>query len=191
MSLVSGKIFQSVLVISMVGTFFLSCENDLSQVQKYAVTEDTPDQIVNDLHLIYSDSGIVKFELFANRTEDYTKPKNKRLFKNGFEVRFYGDRDSLVSLLSAEYGEMHQEDSRIIARNNVIFKNFEKNQTLKTEELFWDQARKKVTTDKQFEIFGEKTYARGIGMETDETFSTYVMHKVTLEKELESKDKAE
>ena len=172
----------------VVGMFFLACENDLNQVKVVTATDDSPETVFNELHTLYSDSGIVRFEMIATRTENYTHPKNKTLFKNGLKVNFFKRRDSIVSTLTAEYAELLRDESKIIARNNVIFTNHEKKQTLKTEELYWDQARKQVMTDKSFEVIGQKTYARGVGLESDETFSDYKMHKVTAEYKIESKD---
>lgn len=174
--------------MSMAGMFFLglsSCENDLEQVQTITATDETPDEIVNDMHTLYSDSGIVKFEIIATRMEKFTGEQEVTVFKNGFEVNFFKGKDVIEAHLEAEYGEMRPNEKLIIARNNVIFTNYLEEQTLKTEELNWYQATKRVKTEKQFEIFGkDKYYARGIGLDSDETFGEYIMHKVSVEKYL-------
>ena len=171
----------------MAGIFFCgllaSCENDLEQVRTVTATEETPDEIVNGMHTVYSDSGIVKFEIIATRMEK-TSSTNTTIFKDGFQVNFFKGKDDIEAHLEADYGEMRQDEKLIIARNNVIFTNYIENQTLKTEELIWLQSAKKITTTKQFEVFGEKYYARGKGLESDETFSDYVMHEVSVEKNL-------
>ncbi len=158
---------------------FISCETDMNKIKVVTATDDTPDQIVNDMHTIYSDSGIVKYEMIATRTEKYSKPKNRTLLKDGFKVNFFRSKDSLISTLSADYGEMRIEENLIIARNNVIFTNFETKKTLKTEELYWDQKTKRIRTEKRFEIMGEESQLVGFGVDSDETFSDYEMHKVT------------
>ena len=103
------------------------------------------------------------------------------IFKHGFEVNFFKEKDSIVSKLTADYAEVKEKENVIIARNNVIFTNYDKNQTLKTEELFWDQTAKRVRTEKYFEVIGEKTTVKGYGLDTDETFTDYNMHKVSVE----------
>ncbi|MCG8575549.1 MAG: LPS export ABC transporter periplasmic protein LptC [Flavobacteriales bacterium] len=177
-------IIKNIPAMVMVGMFFLflsitSCENDLNQVKVVTTTDDAPDEIVNNLHTIYSDSGIVKFEIVSSRTEEYSKPKQKTLFKDGFTVNFFKGKDSIVSTLSADYAEMRKEENLIIARNKVIFTNFETGKTLKTEELYWDQQSKRVRTEKRFEIIGKESRLEGFGVDSDETFSDYVMHDVT------------
>ena len=158
----------------------VSCENDLEQVQTITVVDETPDEVVNDMHTLYSDSGIVKFEIIATRMEKYNE-KNLTIFKDGFQVNFFKGKDVIEAHLEAEYGEMRMDEKLMIARNNVIFTNYIENQTLKTEELFWMQNAKRVTTKKQFEVTSKDYYARGIGLDSDETFSDYEMHKVQVE----------
>lgn len=164
---------------------FVSCENDLEQVQSITATDDTPDEIVNNMHTIYSDSGIVKFEIIATRMEKYSGEEQLTIFKNGFEVNFFKGKDVIEAHLEAEYGEMRPQDKTIIARNNVIFTNYLEEQTLKTEELTWFQGTKQVVTKKQFEVFGKNYYAAGKGLECNETFEEYEMHDVRVEKQLE------
>lgn len=169
----------------MVGMFvlsilFVSCENDLDHVKRVTVVDETPDQITNDLHTLYSDSGIVQYEIIATRVEMYETPVKKTLFKNGFQVNYFSKEGDTISKLEAEYGEVIEQQNLIIARNNVIFTNYEKGQTLKTEELFWDKNLKKVRTTKNFYVESPTTEAKGIGLEADETFSNYSMTDFSL-----------
>lgn len=170
--------------IFLAGMFF-SCENDLENIKLVTATDDSPDQIVNEIHTLYSDTGVVRFEIIAGRMEVYSIPEKKTIFKNGFQVNFFKSRDSIEATLTADYAEMPEGSNSIFARSKVIFTNFEKNQTLKTEELFWDQNAKRIRTEKAFEIIGEKSYISGYGMDANETFSEYHTHNVTAEFETE------
>ena len=164
----------------MAGMFF-SCENDLENIKLVTATDDSPDQIVNNVHTLYSDTGVVRFEIIASRMEIFSVPEKKTIFKNGFQVNFFKSRDSIESTLTADYAEMKEGDNSFFARNKVIFTNFEKKQTLKTEELFWDQQTKRVHTEKAYEIVGPKTHVVGYGMDANETFSDYETHGVSIE----------
>ena len=172
----------------MVGMFFCvtlcACENDLEQVQTVTATDETPDEIVNNMHTLYSDSGIVKYEIIATRMEKYTE-KNLTIFKNGFQVNFFKSKDVIEAHLEAEYAELRTGENLIIARNNVIFTNYIEEQTLKTEELNWSQASKRVSTTKQFEVISKDYHAWGVGLDSDETFSDYEMREVTVEHKLD------
>jgi LPS export ABC transporter protein LptC len=170
--------------IFLAGMFF-SCENDLENIKLVTATDDSPDQTVNEIHTLYSDTGVVRFEIIAGRMEVYSIPEKKTIFKNGFQVNFFKSIDSIEATLTADYAEMPEGSNSIFARSKVIFTNFEKNQTLKTEELFWDQNAKRIRTEKAFEIIGEKSYISGYGMDANETFSEYHTHNVTAEFETE------
>ena len=159
---------------------FASCENDLENIKKVTATDKTADQITNGLHSIYSDSGLVVYEILANRMEVFEKPVQTTYFKNGLTVNYYNKNSEIVSTLKADYAEIKEAENLVICRNNVIFTNHEKHQTLKTEELFWDKKLKKVRTSKNFFVESPTTEARGVGLETDETFSEYKMYDFSL-----------
>lgn len=160
---------------------FVSCENDLETITTVTATDESPNEIVNDMHTLYSDSGVVMYEIIAVRMEKYDEPRNLTIFKNGIIVNFFKEKDSVISRLTADYAEIREKENIIVARNNVIFTNFDKNQTLETEELYWDQAEKRVRTDKFFHVLGEKTEVWGYGLDTDENFTDYNAHKVSVE----------
>jgi len=171
----------------MAGIFF-SCENDLETITTVTATDDTPNETVNNMYTLYSDSGVVVYEIIATRMEKFDEPKNVTIFKDGFEVNFFKEKDSIISKLTADYAEIRDQENMIVARNNVIFTNYEKKQTLKTEELYWDKIAKRVRTDKQFEVIGEETIVLGYGLETDENFTEYEAHKVQVTNYIEKKD---
>ncbi|MGV6861988.1 MAG: LPS export ABC transporter periplasmic protein LptC [Putridiphycobacter sp.] len=172
--------------IKIAGMFFLlliiniSCENDLEKIKKVTATDQTPDQITNGLHSIYSDSGLVVYEILANRVEMFERPSPTTYFKNGFTVNYYNKDSVIISTLTADYAEINEANNVVVCRNNVNFTNHEKNQTLKTEELFWDKKQKKVRTDKNFYLESPTTQASGVGLETDETFNEYKMYDFSL-----------
>lgn len=175
----TSHILKCIPAILIAGMFF-SCENDLENVKVVTATNETPDRIITDLHAYYSDSGIVRYEIIATQMEDYSVGEQRQVFRNGFVVNYYSDSANLVSKLSAEYAEFKPIENLIVAKNNVIFTNFEKQQTLKTEELFWDQRIRKIRTTKHFFVESPNTTAKGVGLIADETFSTYTMSSFSL-----------
>ena len=94
--------------------------------------------------------------LFQLGWRSFSGDQDLTIFKDGFEVNFFKEKGVIEAHLEAEYGEMRPAEKLIIARNNVIFTNYVEDQTLKTEELTWFQATKRVVTEKQFEVFGKK-----------------------------------
>lgn len=159
---------------------FVSCENDLESVKVITASTDTPDRILTDFHSYYSDSGVVRYEIIASKMEDYSNDNPRTIFDNGLTVHYYSNGSELISTLSAEYAELKPHQNVIIAKNNVIFINHEKQQTLKTEELFWDQRLRKIRTTKKFFVESPNTTAEGMGLIADETFSNYTMTNFSL-----------
>ncbi len=159
---------------------FVSCENNLANVKVITASDETPDRIMTDFHSYYSDSGIVRYEIIASKMQDFSNGNPKTIFDNGLTVKYYGNNSDLISTLSAEYAELKPMENIIIARNNVIFTNHEKEQTLRTEELFWDQRLKKIRTTKRFYVDSPNTKAEGTGLIADETFSNYTMTNFSL-----------
>jgi hypothetical protein len=49
---------------------------------------------------------------------------------------------------------------------------------LQTEELFWNQAERKIYTEKFVTIQERQTLFNGTGMEADDSFSTYKLKQV-------------
>jgi LPS export ABC transporter protein LptC len=168
------------VVVGMFFLAFVSCENDLENIKKVTATDQTPDQITNGLHSIHSDSGLVVYEILANRMEVFEKPNQSTYFKNGLTVNYYNKQGDMVSSLKADYAEIKEAENLVVCRNNVIFTNYEKQQILKTEELFWDKKLKKVHTSKNFFVESPTMEASGMGLETDETFSNYKMYDFSL-----------
>lgn len=165
----------------MLAGMFFSCENDLANIKLVTASDNSPDQIISNIHTLYSDTGVVRFEIKADRMEVYSIPVQKTVFKNNFCVNFYKEKDSIEATLNAEYAEVIDGTNSFFVRNKVIFTNFEKGQILKTEELYWDQNTKRIRTEKAFEIIGKSSYISGYGMDANETFSEYNTHNVSAE----------
>ncbi len=71
----SSSTFISAGAVSLV--FFLSaCVNDLETIQKITYDPKSPDEVTQNLHVLYVDSGFAKIELFANYAETFINQKN-------------------------------------------------------------------------------------------------------------------
>jgi len=74
-------IFISKRILGITISFFsfaliYSCENDMSSVQKVSYNSSNPDESTQDLHLIYSDYGFARVEIFAAKSETFRGKKN-------------------------------------------------------------------------------------------------------------------
>ena len=75
------KFFLFPLSIFFVG-IVCSCVNNEGEVKRITDFEDAPEEQSQNLKMVYSDSGLTKFHLYANISETYTQPKHITNFRN-------------------------------------------------------------------------------------------------------------
>jgi LPS export ABC transporter protein LptC len=157
------KIF-SVKAVLLTGCFFiLSCENDMKQVEALGKKKIGVEEAYN-VESYLSEDAKVKAKLKAPlmlRTQTDT-PLTE--FPKTLHVDFYNDSIEVESQLFAKYGRYLQNDNKVYLRDSVIVFNIT-GDTLRTEELFWDQDAQSFYTDKKVTIHKpHNEVIDGIGM---------------------------
>ena len=154
-----------------------SCVNDLDSIKKISYRSTDPNERTSNLHVIYSDSGYAKVEIFAHLAETYSLPIPVIKLKDGIEVNFFNDQGEIVSKLTALYGEINQREGMMFVRDSVQLFNVEKKQRLETEELHWNQKDSAIFTDKSVVVRTADALFFGKGIRTKQDFSSYVFLK--------------
>lgn len=160
------------LYFILFGTLF-SCVNDLETIKKITHKPTDPDERTQNLKIIYSDSGFAKIEIFAKVSETFTKPSSIVKLSDSVEVKFFDEKGKVISVLTALRGEIDQKNGKIFVKDSVELYNFEKDQRLKTEILYWNQKDSSIFTDKLVTIRTPKVLFYGQGVRTKQDFSTY------------------
>ena len=162
--------------ILLAGILF-SCVNDLDTIQKVSHNPNAPSEVTKDLHVLYSDSGYARVDIFASLAETYRSPKHITKLKNGLSVDFYSLDGKIVSKLTALNGEIDYVSGIIVVKDSVVLRNIEKKQALQTEELFWNQNDSTIFTEKNVLITteGKGITGRGKGLKTTQSFSNYII----------------
>lgn len=157
----------------MAGILF-SCVNDLDTIQKVTYDPDAPDEVTKDLKVHYTDSGYARVQIYASLAETYSKPQHITKLKDYVKIDFFSDEGVIVSSLTALYGEINFETGLMTVRDSVIMLNLEDNQSLETEELFYNQRDSTVFTEKYVIIKeeGKGIVGRGRGIRTS-PFDTF------------------
>lgn len=160
----------------MIGVFIVlllnACVNDINKVKKIVVSPDSPEQTSENLHIIYTDSGIAQIEIFAVIAESYLVPKEVTQFKDGLKVNFYNDSGQVKSTLTSLYGEIDKASGNIAVRDSVKLVNIEDGRTLETEALYWNKNGDSIFTDKPVVITSKDMILYGIGAWTTPDFDT-------------------
>jgi LPS export ABC transporter protein LptC len=152
--------------------FFQACSNNIDELnaitKKYDITKDVGEGI----KIIYSDSAEVKLIIEApilERYNDVAEPKD--VFPKGILISFLNDSKVPTSWLKADYAVRNPRTQTMTAKGNVVFYNIE-NDRLQSSELIWDEANKKIYTEKFIRITqpskGDTIY--GMGFQTDPQF---------------------
>ncbi len=140
-------------------------------------TRELPDQESFNTTVVFSDSGVVKAILRAGHIAVYSS-RNETLLDEGITVDFYDREGYHTSVLTADRGKVDDMTQDLYAIGNVVARS-DSGVVLKTEELKWVNAKRKIVTDKYVEITSPTEEIRGYGLESDQSLKDYVIFRVS------------
>lgn len=130
----------------------------------------------DNISVVHSDSGYVKIKMstakqlrYASGEEFYPKPIYITFIdKNGVEYsRLRGD--------SARY---KKGENLYMMMGNVLVNNTRENQSLATDELYWNPTTRKIYSEKKVDIKTPKENFTALGgMDADQDFSRYTLRR--------------
>ncbi len=136
------------------GCFFIvACENDIKEVEALGKKKINVDEAHN-IESYLSQNATMKAKLTAPlmlRTQADTPITE---FPKTLHVDFYNDSTLIESQLFAKYGRYLQNENKVYLKDSVVVFNI-KGDTLRSDELYWDQDKQLFYTDKK----GADTYA--------------------------------
>ncbi|MCC9165327.1 LPS export ABC transporter periplasmic protein LptC [Pontibacter harenae] len=123
---------------------------------------------------LYSDSAKVLVKLEAPVQQEFDDGNS--VYPDGLYVEFYEQKPGEISsTLRANYGKQERNKSLYLARGNVVVENIIKKEKLETEELYWDQRKGDIYTDKFVKITTPERILMGNGLKAKQDFSDYVI----------------
>ncbi len=167
------------IVVLLLATMLFSCENDMMAVIKLSSKDSIPDITIKDVHVKQSENGQMTLELTAPKMISFQNSESYTEFPNGLKIVFYDSIMQPKSELTANYGISYDSKHTMLARGNVVVRNFQKQEQLNTESLLYDQMAKKVSTEEFVKITTLDRTILGKGMESDELFDNWVIKNVT------------
>jgi LPS export ABC transporter protein LptC len=139
--------------------------------------KDIPDQESWDATITFTDSGRVSGLLRSGYIAKFLEDRFT-LLDSGIVVDFYDDSRRHTSVLTARRGKINDVTNDFEARGNVVVRS-DSGTVLRTEELFWDNKKRKVTTEAYVEIVSPTEEIRGTGLESDQSLTNYTIKRVT------------
>lgn len=168
-----------IIICLVITTLFYSCKNDLQEVNRFFNEQNEAIEKGKGIQLIYSDSARVLLKLDAPKMIRHTKGRgNNEVFPAGVKVKFYNNQGEVTAHLIADYAMRNPKHKQVVARDNVVLYNHE-GDTLKTDELIWDSKNQKIFTDQFVRITTPKELLYGFGFETDPSFTTYKLKRIS------------
>ena len=164
------------LLLLMSGVFLLfACENDIERIHLITNPDEFPDVRGRNMEVIYSDSGSVRAKLIAPSIKQFNRPEKPYIeFREGLHVVFFDNNLAPESVIMADYAIYYTDDRFWTAKGNVVAENFSKQEKLNTEELFWDENKKKIYSNSFSRIENpEGTFYGQQGFEANQNFTNW------------------
>lgn len=158
---------------------FFSCKNTNKEVRDFLAEKNLPIGIAKNAYHVYKDSGRITSKLITPLMHDYSNRKNHPYneFPNGLKIINFDKNGKDSTTITGNYGLSYTKTSISEIRGNVVVFNHTEKTKLETEQLFWDQNTKYFYTEKSFLLTNPTDSLRGIGLESNEDLSKYVVIK--------------
>lgn len=165
----------------MCSVFLIQCSTDIAEVN--AITDDKlfKKEEAKFVEILYSDSAEVKVRITADkmiRHMDKINPRDE--FPEGIFVEFLGSGGRVTSWLEADRAIRYDKKNEVVTQGSSKFYN-NKQETLTSPELIWDEDKSILYTDKVARITrpmkGDTSY--GFGFEANEEFTLFELKNKT------------
>ena len=183
----SKKIISFALAIILAGVFF-SCENSIETIREITREDTLVALRAYNIDFTRSDSGKVHVQLISPLMEKYGGKEPYTEFPEGFQVSFFDSTGQKTSQMSANYGIMYQRSKNMRARNDVIVENYETQEQLFTENLFWNRKAKLIRSGTFVKIVTPDKVIFGDSMRANESFSNREIFNIRGELELDDEE---
>lgn len=161
-----------IAIATAVAFVVFSCKRTLDEAEKIDLTK-TPFQRVEQMFVVQTKNGNLQMRVEAGLMERYENDTaSYELFPEGMEVYAYSEDGALETMLLSDKARHYKQKNGLeeywAAFGNVVVQNIIKQETLETDTLYWDQARKEIYTDCYVRMFSNDGFMQGYGMRSDE-----------------------
>lgn len=166
-------IVRSIAVMFLIAMLF-SCQGRINKVRELGLKNFSPATEETKVNVVYTDSGKVALKLRSPLILDFSNLDFPyRESPHGIEVDFF-DKDNKKTTITADYGIAYEETSLIDLQGNVTIVMADSS-ILKAKQLYWDQQRNWVFTDKEYTLrLANGTINDGQGFDSDENFNNFI-----------------
>ncbi len=164
-------IYGAVFYVGIILLF--ACENDLSKVEQLSAKKlSVPVDKSTGVEIIYSDSSIVKAKLITPELLNFKTEKPYIEMNKGVTVIFYDRFQQESSRVRSDYAIRRERENIVELKRNVVATNI-KGETFKSDELIWDETKKRFYSNKIVSITSNQNILYGTSFWANEDFSYY------------------
>ncbi|MDH7515514.1 MAG: LPS export ABC transporter periplasmic protein LptC [Bacteroidota bacterium] len=162
---------------------FSACEKRLEPAKlPIEKTGEIPDQESWNTRVVFSDSGIVRAVLQAAHIRRFDA-RRETLLDSGIVVDFYTTGGAHSSRLTGDRGRVDDATNNLEAFDNVVFVS-DSGVVVRTDYLFWNNAERKIRSDRFVTVTSPREKIQGYGFEADQSLRNYVIYRVSGEAEV-------
>jgi LPS export ABC transporter protein LptC len=163
------------LILVLVGSI-LGCKPADDDLKKKVVYKG-PIAETRNIVSQFSDSAKLQIKLMAPLQLQYES--GDAIYPDSLFLTFFDKDGKVNNTLRANYGKYEKQKDLYFVRGNVVVHNPTKDETMRTEELFWDKQTRRIYTDKFVTIKTKDEFLQGQGLETNQEFYPMKIKKPT------------
>ena len=129
---------------------------------------DSADQVLIGMTHFVTDAGVLRAKVQADTAYFYSNVQSAEL--RNVHVTFYDVAGNATSTLTAKEGTHHWRSGDMEARGNVVVVRNKDGGTMRTEVMYYNQARNEVSSDKSFVFTSPDRNVEGDGFTSDPEF---------------------
>jgi len=158
--------------------FFSSCEVKIDRIDGFDILT-LPSLSGKNINTVFTDSGKVQLimsspvmETWDNLGNSYTE------FRRGMKIEFFDGQKEPVADVVAKYAKYVDKEKLWELNDSVVVVN-KSGDKLETEQLFWDQEKELIFTERFVKITNENQTVMGTGFESDPKLTRRRIKNVT------------
>ncbi len=160
------------VIIAMV-FLFSSCKKKIDMTDDIADRKIIPQLRADSITTIISDSGIIRYRIFATKWDVYDKADTPYWdFPEGLHFEKFNENYDIDAQIDCRKAIYYQKMEIWKLNDSVRAINLQGEQ-FETEELYWNQKTERVYSDSAIRIIQEDKIINGIGFTSNQTFSKY------------------
>lgn len=166
----TGLKFLLCVVLCTLVFFLGGCENSEQEIRELTQKKIGVDE-ARMIETYFSQAGKMKAKLTAPLMLRYQDTLPRVEFPQSMHVDFYNDSTQVESILDALYGRYLEGQRKMYLRDSIVVIQQLNEDTLRCEELWWDQNKEIFYTDKPVKITKKDgTVLPGKGLEASQDF---------------------